>query len=244
MASSVLVNSSLEPAARQAKLVAACRSGLEEHGVFEMPSEAGLLSEQEWVDLEALTEEGRLSYHDIQVGDAREDNRVRVGRFMVDKDWPTPINLNVASEAMRILANPRLMSFFSELLQEEPLHLRRAQVNLMSRGSYIGRHLDTDSNPDYRIAVVLHFCDGFEGGEFVVHGQRAQTVVMPGRRSVVVSNCAVEHEVRVVHSGVRKSCVFFLSGYAGKNRRAPETYPEDSDTELSVRKDLKLGDAL
>ena len=94
------------------------------------------------------------------------------------------------------------------------------QYNILGEGCFVGLHLDTDSNPDYLVAVVIQFGDEFSGGEYVVYGgDQPPRRYSPEKNSIIVSNCDYEHEVTKVTAGQRKSLVFFLSESGGKNTR-------------------------
>ena len=85
------------------------------------------------------------------------------------------------------------------------------QYNILNAGCFVGLHLDTDSNPDYMVAVVIQFGDDFKGGDYVVYGGgKPPRVYKPTRNSIIIIDCKYEHEVTKVTSGSRKSLVFFL----------------------------------
>ena len=158
----------------------------------------------------------------ITLGDAGEPNDLYVGRFMVDKaaELPRLVNEPQSRELLALLQHPRRRGFFSQLLGTD-MHIRRCQVNCMVKGSFIGRHLDTDSNPDYYVSVVLQLGRAFSGGEFVVFSDRgSENVLTPTRGTVIISRCTLAHEVRKVRDGERTSLVWFFSEYESENRRA------------------------
>ncbi|WP_164209336.1 2OG-Fe(II) oxygenase, partial [Stenotrophomonas maltophilia] len=67
------------------------------------------------------------------------------------------------------VCNDNVMSLFRKLMGDDAFYVRRMQVNRMKAGSFIGRHLDTDSNPDYQYSIVLQLGTYFSGGQFVVY---------------------------------------------------------------------------
>ena len=80
--------------------------------------------------------------------------------------------------------------------------------------------MDTDSNPDYIVAVVIQFGDEFEGGNYVVYGGgMPPRIFHPVRHSITISRCEFPHEVTKLTSGERKSLVYFLSAHGEENRR-------------------------
>jgi hypothetical protein len=179
-----------------------------------------LFLNEEWDILSRGIESEYMSYERVIIGDAGEPNCVEVGRLMTDIDRPMVVN-NRASEAMlEVIGSKERMKFFADIMECGEVSLRRAQINKMHTGSYIGLHVDQDSNPDYGIAIVLQFGSSFSGGEFVVHDKDGnETSVSPPYGSMIISKCDWAHEVRPVTSGTRTSLVFFVSPYRGDNRR-------------------------
>lgn len=193
----------------------------EKEGTVIMTSEESLLSEADVDALEALTEQ--LPYEFIDVGDTDEPNWVDVGRFMTDVEHSEMVNRPLSDRALEILGKPEIMEAFRTILGEEKLYIRRMQVNKAKKGGFVGLHRDSDSNPDYLVAVVLQLGKDFSGGEFAVYGDhRPPRVIKPGYRSLVISRSDFPHEVREVKGGERIALVFFLSTNGGDNRRYSE----------------------
>jgi Rps23 Pro-64 3,4-dihydroxylase Tpa1-like proline 4-hydroxylase len=179
-----------------------------------------LFSELEMARIDQLCRQ--VPRETITLGDAGEPNDLYVGRFMVDKaaEMPRLVNEPQSTELLALLRHPRRRQFFARLIGRD-MHIRRCQVNCMVKGSFIGRHLDIDSNPDYYVSVVLQLGRAFSGGEFVVFADRgSENVFSPTHGTVIVSQCTLPHEVRKVRGGERTSLVWFLSDYASENRRA------------------------
>ena len=42
----------------------------------------------------------------------------------------------------------------------------------MKKNSFVGFHLDTDSNPDYLYAVILQLGHKYKGGNYVVYKKK------------------------------------------------------------------------
>src|SRR6218665_993272 len=141
----------------------------EAEGVVAIPESFGLFTSDEWSRIESLAIHEDMPYEAVFIGDAGERNCVEVGRIMTDVDRPRVVNESVSRPLLEILAAPHRMAFFRELLDASVLHLRRAQINRMHVNSFIGPHVDRDSNPDYEVAVVLQLGRSFEGGDFIVH---------------------------------------------------------------------------
>ena len=184
------------------------------------PIEASLFTLPEWSEIERIVEDESLPWEKVTIGDADEPNDVHVARFMTDIDQPRMVNEPLSTCLLSIIGSQRIIGFFQEMLNAPELHIRRVQVNKMETGSFVGLHLDKDSNPDYEISVVLQIGKSFRGGEFVVHaGHGTQYRYEPAYRSMLVSRCDFRHEVRPVMAGERTSLVFFFSRDNAKNKR-------------------------
>lgn len=181
------------------------------------------LTEEELATLEEIAE--ALPRERVEVGDAGEPNSLDVSRFMTDVEMPQVVNAGLAQRGVDIVSQPHLLDYYKKLLRvDEPLFVRRMQYNILHENSFVGYHLDTDSNPDYIVAIVIQFGKDFSGGDYVVcGGDMPPRRFSPTNRSIIVSNCNFPHEVTKVEKGRRKSLVYFLAPHAEKNRRVPGT---------------------
>jgi hypothetical protein len=196
------------------------RHFLEKTGAIYIDEDEEFLNAEEWQEIERLCFESGLPYETVTVGDADEPNQVEVGRFVTDVEKPEKVNRAVSDRLLQIIEIPARMEPLSRLLGYERVYLRRAQVNHMHRGSFVGLHRDIDSNPDYEISVVLQLGRKFEGGEFVIRlPQGGETSITPDYRSTIISRCDYPHEVRKVTDGTRTSLVYFVATHDGPNRR-------------------------
>lgn len=196
------------------------RSALMQKGAIVLHEHDGILSKEDWDELEAIVQPGGLTYETVLIGDAGEPNQVQVGRFMTDVRNTKVVNEELNARLMKIITSERMKNFYRELVGLDVAHIRRAQVNKMLPGSFIGLHLDRDSNPDYEVSVVLQLGRQFGGGEFVVHDSQGPVQsIEPTYRSMTVSRCNFPHEVRRVTAGERISLVYFLCPHAQDNRR-------------------------
>ena len=177
------------------------------------------------IDFETLKEASEnITYETVHIGDAGEKNKVEVGRFMTDVDKPEIINNGYSKKVLNILNNTNYKKIFGEIISyKKELYVRRVQVNKMRTDSFIGYHLDVDSNPDYLAAVVIQIGAEFNGGDYVVYTNKEDKnphVFKPFYQSMIISNCLRPHEVTKIVSGERISLVFFLCSHDGKNKRA------------------------
>ena len=165
---------------------------------------------------------------DVTIGDAGEVNNCRVGRLIEDHPQQKPIVVNSekATKVISLFKSPVALSFFKKYFEkmDSVLTIRRAQFNVLGAGSFVGRHLDTDSNPTYKIAAVLQLGSHFTGGGFLVYENSNSTVteaqrISPGYGSLTISFCSHEHEVEPVLMGTRTSLVFFINDFDGINPR-------------------------
>ena len=163
----------------------------------------------------------------ITIGDAGEINNCQVGRLMEDHPQTLPKQLNneLSTPILDLFRTDKAKMFYSEYLESDKEQcIRRCQFNLLGKGSFVGRHLDCDSNPDYQIASVLQLGSLFEGGEFVVYPSKNSTesdaqVIQPEYGSLTISFCKYEHAVKEVQSGTRTSFVSFISNDFAINKR-------------------------
>ncbi|UZJ61913.1 2OG-Fe(II) oxygenase [Pseudomonas sp. KU26590] len=200
---------------------------LRSFGVAYLPPSSGIYDEIVWQEIDLLIKSPDLPWEKILIGDADEKNDLHVARFMTDIDIPKYVNLPHSLKMKDLVCQPELMNIFTSLFDAEEFFIRRMQVNKMQTNSYIGKHLDIDSNPDYSYSIVLQLGDGFSGGEFTVYDQAGSVSrsIKPALASVVISDCTFAHEVETVTAGNRISLVFFVSKYADHNRRSrpPQT---------------------
>ena len=176
------------------------------------------------IDFETLKDASEnIPYETVHIGDAGEENKVEVGRFMTDVDKPEVVNNEYSKKVLNILNDINYKKIFGEIISyEKELYVRRVQVNKMYKDSFIGYHLDVDSNPDYLAAVVIQIGAEFEGGDYVVYTSKEDknpNVFKPFYESMIISNCLRPHEVTKVVSGERISLVFFLCSHDGNNKR-------------------------
>lgn len=163
----------------------------------------------------------------ITIGDAGEINNCQVGRLMEDQPQSVPkiLNNSLSKPILDLYSTARANSFFAPFLHHpSPQFIRRSQFNLLGSGSYVGRHLDIDSNPDYQVAAVLQLGSSFRGGEFVVYPSSSDSFsepqsISPEYGSLTISFCSSEHEVKPVLSGTRTSLVMFISNDSSINQR-------------------------
>lgn len=178
-----------------------------------------LFDKHELEQLNQLTSKLPLEY--VQVGDANEKNNVFVGRLMEDtpREYPKLRNHQYSWPLLMLLYNNRSKTLFKKLLSGKG-YIRRIQVNKMKTNSFIGFHLDTDSNPDYYVSIVIQLGKSFEGGNFVLHYKNNKKWwVKPSFKSITISRCDIPHEVEKVTHGERVSLVYFLSKNPTENRK-------------------------
>jgi hypothetical protein len=158
----------------------------------------------------------------ITVGDAGEMNYLNVGRFMIDKKNPELVNHKFSEPLLKIISKNTIKELLSEILSinKEEINFRRIQFNEIGKNCFVGRHLDTDSNPDYLAACVIQVGDKFEGGKYRVFQKNEEFIdYSPEYGSLLISDCKYPHEVTKVETGLRGSLVFFISTHKGENRR-------------------------
>lgn len=170
---------------------------------------------------------------DIIIGDAGEINNCQVGRLVEDLPGKIPniLNSHLSTPILNLYQSLQGQAFFKQFFTEEVgyVGIRRSQFNLLGEGSYVGRHLDIDSNPEYHIAAVLQLGSKFSGGEFAVYPNKRSTLkdaqlIKPEYGSLTISFCNQEHEVLTVEEGTRTSLVCFITSDANSlNNRKDHT---------------------
>lgn len=148
----------------------------------------------------------------IEIGDVGEENFLSVGRFMEDHKGQLPVYRNApyGEHVVGILSCGKARAFFDEVM-ENPCFIRRCQANVLEAGNFIGKHIDTYSNLEYRYSVVIQFGKRYNGGEFFVEYGGGELETKTGYADVLINRCEIPHGVRPVTSGTRSSLVFFLS---------------------------------
>jgi hypothetical protein len=192
----------------------------QENGTAYVKLEDGLFLTEEINELKQLCLE--VPKEHITVGDAGEMNYLNVGRFMIDKKNPELVNHKFSEPLLKIISNNKIKDAISEILtiKKDKIIFRRIQFNEIGENCFVGRHLDTDSNPDYLAACVIQLGDKFKGGKYRVYQKNSGFIdYAPEYGSLLISDCRYPHEVTKVESGLRGSLVFFVSTHKGENRR-------------------------
>lgn len=187
-------------------------------GIATFAEEDGFLCATQWDLLERTI--ASMTYSPVVLGDAGEINHLDVARFLTDVQ-DVKVADEPATEVLKgVIGAGSLEAFHRRITGFERVVIRRAQVNRMKAGSFIGEHVDRESNPAYAAAVVLQFGRDFSGGGFVVRdGDGVEREIMPTYRSVVVTRCDLPHRVERVTAGERTSLVYFLADHDGPNAR-------------------------
>lgn len=201
--------------------IAEITHSLAANGCAYIDAPGALYGDQDWELMNQVLADPALPWEKVLIGDADEENDLYVARFMTDKERPMVVNAQQSDVIIPKVCNDAIIGLFRGLLGEGEFYVRRMQVNRMKTGSFIGRHLDTDSNPDYQYSIVLQLGTDFSGGNFVVYDSAGnlRQDIKPAPRSVIISDCRFPHEVQRVTEGERVSLVFFICRHADRNRR-------------------------
>ncbi|MBB3213500.1 hypothetical protein FHW67_002798 [Herbaspirillum sp. Sphag1AN] len=148
----------------------------------------------------------------IRVGDVGEQNNLDVGRFMEDKKEALPEYRNdpLGKSVVDILVGKRSAELLREVMGGD-FYIRRCQSNVLTEGSFIGKHIDTYSNLRYRYSCVIQFGEDYEGGEFFIEHEDKEYRIKTNYADFLVNRCEIPHGVDCVKNGNRTSLVFFLS---------------------------------
>jgi len=167
--------------------------------------------------------QARLPEETVIDGDAGDKHSIYVRRILLDRagEVPTAVNAPHSQQMLEILDAPARQQALSLLFgSTERQYIRRCQMNRMTAGSFIGRHLDAASNPDYDYSLILQLGHNFDGGDFIVHGENGQRYAYQSSYgTVLITVCTLRHEVSEVIAGERNSLVYFYARNDGANRR-------------------------
>jgi hypothetical protein len=150
-----------------------------------------------------------------------EENRVAVGRIIVD-----PIDVvrydrayapakvedpRLAEHILDVAASEKAMTYWRDELELGPVPLRRAQVNFLAVGGEVALHSDHESNPDYRVSVIVSLFSDYAGGDFitVVDGETSRFRLEAG--DVLIVKPDIQHGVTPVESGRRITLVMSIA---------------------------------
>ncbi|KWV54668.1 hypothetical protein AS156_06740 [Bradyrhizobium macuxiense] len=160
---------------------------------------------------------------DVRKGDADDSHKVFVKRLREDHPGRLPSNVNgsASTQIIELLeSNDRAFALESIFGASSQYVIRRCQMHRMPPGSFVGIHLDAESDPDFEYSVIVQLAKDFEGGEFVVYPtERDPQVFRPLLGTVLITTCRFRHEVKPVYAGERRSLVYFCSKHGGANRR-------------------------
>ncbi len=193
------------------------RKKLREFGTIMIKPNSSFVQNKDFSKIEKCLK--KIPKEFVTIGDAGEKNYVHVSRLMTDVKKPIIVNKKYSKKVLDIL-NKNYKKYFEYITNYKKLFIRRAQVNVMIKNSFVGYHLDVDSNPDYLYAVIFQLGSNFSGGQYVVYkkGKKPKKFT-PKYKSLIISDCKIPHEVFKVKSGKRISFVFFLSKNFKANKR-------------------------
>lgn len=187
-------------------------------GICVFSEEDEFLPPREWAKLENIISE--MSFERVTLGDVGEISNLEVARFMTDVHEVKVVDATATATLLQSVMTKELKEFYQLISGCPDIHMRRAQINRLVKGSFLDEHIDRDSNPDYAITVVLQFGHWFSGGEFVINSlDGEEQIIVPRYRSAIVARCDLVHCVKLVEDGVRTSLAYFLAGHNGPNRR-------------------------
>lgn len=176
------------------------------------------LRPEDWDHLDRQLE--RLPWEGQARGDIA-DHSLDVSMLVTNCPRPAPVDGAAAVLLEFLLGTGLLQLLHSVLGRPTTLHLRRAQVNRMTTGSYNQFHRDTDDDPDYVLGALLYPSDpgDHDGGEIWFEGARLP--FKPPRRSLVVFRADLGHGLRplVRCRSPRLSVVLLFGEHSASNRR-------------------------
>ena len=161
----------------------------------------------------------------VSNGDADDNHDIYIRRIVTDNagEFPKRVNQPFSDQILEILSDEKRRTLFAKIFDSTSEYfIRRCQMNRLIEGSYVGLHLDAESNPDNEFSVIVQLGRYFQGGEFVIYpDDRDKQVFSPKHGTVLITTCRFRHEVTKVLANERKSLVYFYSKHGGTNRRDP-----------------------
>jgi 2OG-Fe(II) oxygenase superfamily len=158
----------------------------------------------------------------LPVGDGiGEENRVTVGRIIVDPVDVVRYDLayapakvedpKLAEQILKIAASEKAVAFWRDALELGYLTLRRAQANFLTEGGEVTWHSDHESNPDYRVSIIVSLVSDYSGGDFmaVLADEIRKFRLEAGE--VLITKPDIQHGVTPVESGRRITLVMFIA---------------------------------
>ena len=172
-----------------------------------------IFTETQWSYLDALVkqviEHESLEY--IDKGDSRnETTKLAVYRFMTRKyGISTLVNILMSNWLLKIFEESHFIAKIEASSGIDNLELQRIQLNIMKPGDFVTAHTDSESDPSYRVSIVIRTKSDYTGGELVVYeGEDVKKFHQP-THSLLIMEPSNLHEVLPVISGSRNSiCVF------------------------------------
>jgi hypothetical protein len=180
-----------------------------------------LFSSDELSMLDSL--QANIPEEKVQKGDADDDHNIFVKRIRVDHPGcnPTTVNGQASEQIIEILEQRERTCAVRKIFGvRSDFTIRRCQMHRMVPGSFVGVHLDAESDPDFEYSVIIQLGKDFDGGEFVVYPNERETQIFkPTYGTVLITTCKFRHEVKTVRTRERRSLVYFYSMHRGPNRR-------------------------
>jgi len=185
---------------------------LKTEGIAIYQGDTSPIGQIEWERLEFIINNENLKVEVIPTDDNASE--IKVARFIVEKgNMPSFVEKNYAEEVFQIVGSSEFIAFLEKATGIKKLAIVRCQGNYLFKNGYIGIHSDNEHYPHYRLSVLLHFDNDYEGGEFVYYkGPRFERKVCNlSKNTVVILLGTVPHEVLKVRSGKRRTIVLFLT---------------------------------
>lgn len=177
-------------------------------------------TDDDWRELQRLCDEAEHAH--VVMGDVDDPHDVWVARMVSDLAEVYEHRAS-AREILRRLQLPKMRELFASIIGPSEICIRRVQSHRVKPEGFIGLHADTDTNPDYLVAGVVHFGSTYTGGEYLVHHPTlGDQYYRPEGRAIMFARPDIPHQVCVVHSGQRSTMSFFLSRWFGATRKRSE----------------------
>ena len=166
------------------------------------------ISPSAWHEIEGLASQGRLTY-----GSAQDPHKLMIANLHGNATADGTVSFfKVAGDVPEILVQPNLARLISRLTGADPtIEVRHLQVNRMRKGDYITAHADHNRN-GANLILILPLPGDYEGGDLYYRkqGNRRYTRIQTRPRTAVLGKIGLDHYVKRVRGGTRKSLAAFL----------------------------------
>ena len=187
------------------------KSAYTTHGFCVLPFHDLAGNGSSWHRLRDLTDPNICPFELVHKGDTREATRVDVARFLIDKPIPTRTSLAGAEQIVAILTDALLQRSLRRITDQKQLLIRRCQSHIIAPEGFVGKHVDSEANPDYVVSLIIAMNNEFKGGALRIEAYSGVEAITLKEGEALILASDRPHEVERVHAGYRNSLACFFA---------------------------------